>query len=340
MMKPYTAIELFAGAGGLALGLEQAGFEVIGLVEKNRDAAETLKYNRPNWNVLCTDIQDISESDLEERFSIKKGELTLLSGGAPCQSFSTIGKRLGLDDVRGTMFYHYGTFLRKLSPKAFVFENVKGLRNHDHKRTYSTMLNIFEDCGYTITQQVLNAWDYGAAQRRERFITIGIRNDLLPKCTYSFPAPYAYKPVIRDIKLDINPPATECARYSTIKQQLFEMVPAGGCWKDLPEEIVKPYMKLCWYMPGGKTGILRRFSLDEPCFTVMTTPSSKQTDRCHPIETRPFSYRENARLQTFPDDWEFCGSLSSKYRQVGNAVPVSLAREIGMSIIDALEKEG
>ena len=270
-------------------------------------------------------------------FGIKKGELTLLSGGAPCQSFSTIGKRLGLDDVRGTMFYYYGMFLEQLQPKSFIFENVKGLRNHDNKRTYQTMLNIFEDAGYETYQSVLNAWVYGAPQRRERFITVGIRKDLASNCKYEFPKPHDYKPVIRDIELEVNPDAEACARYSETKVQLFETIPPGGCWKDVDPKLAIPYMKKCWYMPGGKTGILRRFRLDEPCFTVMTSPSSKQTDRCHPIEIRPFSYRENARLQTFPDGWMFEGSLSSKYRQIGNAVPVSLAKDIGLSVLNALE---
>lgn len=337
-MSDYKAIELFAGAGGLALGLEQAGFNLIGLVEHDKDASSTLRANRPNWNVFCQDIETIADSDLEELFQLKQGELDLLSGGAPCQSFSTIGKRLGLNDVRGTLFYYYAVFLTKLQPKFFLFENVKGLRNHNKKHTYKTMLDIFEDAGYSTCNAVLNAWDYGAPQRRERLITIGIRKDLMDCCHFEFPSPHEYKPVIGDIKLDVNPGKEECARYSENKYKVISLVPPGGCWKDVPEEIVKPYMKLCWYMPGGKTGILRRFKLDEPCFTVMTSPGSKQTDRCHPLEIRPFSYRENARLQTFPDEWSFCGSLTSKYKQIGNAVPVSLAKDVGESIINALKE--
>ena len=333
-----TAIELFAGAGGLALGLEQAGFSIIGLVERNQDACSTLRANRPSWKVICEDIKSVCERDLEKEFGVKKGELTLLSGGAPCQSFSTIGKRLGLNDIRGTMFYYYAIFLNRLQPKVFVFENVKGLRNHDNKRTYTTMLNIFEDAGYTTYYKVLNAWDYGVPQRRERLITIGLRNNLLKDVSYCFPKEHSYKPVIRDIKLDVDPGPDECARYSEKKYKVISKVPPGGCWKDIDPELAKPYMKLCWYMPGGKTGILRRFKLDEPCFTVMTSPGSKQTDRCHPLEIRPFSYRENARLQTFPDSWEFRGSLSSKYKQIGNAVPVLMAKDIGLSILASVKE--
>lgn len=131
-----NSIELFAGAGGLALGLEEAGFNHLGLIEFNKAAAETLKENRPNWNVICDDVANVSEKELEKEFNIKKGELDLLSGGAPCQSFSYAGKRLGLEDVRGTMFYHYATFLKKLQPKMFLFGNVKGLLTHDNGKTY------------------------------------------------------------------------------------------------------------------------------------------------------------------------------------------------------------
>lgn len=334
-MKQLSSIELFAGAGGLALGLEQAGFNHIGLVEFDADASETLKKNRPNWNVIHDDIANVSCLDLEKVFNIKSGELDLLSGGAPCQAFSYAGKRLGLEDTRGTLFYHYAIFLTKLQPKMFLFENVRGLLTHDGGKTYQTIRNVFEDAGYTIHYKVLNAWDYGVAQKRERLITIGIRNDLVLQKTFTFPEPHSYKPVLRDILQDV--PKSEGVRYSKRKEEIFSLVPAGGYWRDIPEEIAKEYMKSCWDMGGGRTGILRRMSLDEPSLTVLTSPSQKQTDRCHPLEPRPFTVRENARCQSFPDDWEFCGGVGSQYKQVGNAVPVKLAYEIGKQIYAALE---
>lgn len=336
--KKIKSIELFAGAGGLALGLEQAGFEHIGLIEWDKAAAETLMQNRPQWKVLNEDVEKVAERDLEKEFHIKKGELDLLSGGAPCQSFSYAGKRLGLDDVRGTMFYHYATFLHKLQPKMFLFENVRGLLTHDKGRTYKTILNIFEDEGYVTAHQILNAWDYGVPQKRERLITVGIRVDLADKISFEFPKPHIYKPTLRDVKLDVQPTADECAKYSESKAKVFALVPAGGYWRNIDPAIAKEYMKTCWYMEGGRTGILRRISLDEPCLTVLTNPGMKQTDRCHPLEVRPFSYRENARIQTFPDEWEFCGKLSERYKQVGNAVPVNLAHEIGFAISKSLKE--
>lgn len=331
----YTSIELFAGAGGLALGVEKAGFNTLGLIEFDKDAADTLKKNRPNWNVINDDIANISCLDLEKYFSIKKGELDILSGGAPCQAFSYAGKRLGLEDARGTLFYHYALFLEKLQPKMFLFENVRGLLTHDHGKTYATMLDIFARAGYTIDKQVLNAWNYGVPQKRERLITIGIRNDLVGKTEYRFPKAHSYKPVLRDILLDC--PDGPGVPYGEKKRKIFELVPAGGYWRDIDPAIAKEYMKSCWDMEGGRTGILRRMSLDEPSLTVLTSPSQKQTERCHPLEARPFTVRENARCQTFPDDWEFCGNVSAQYKQVGNAVPVNLAYDIAKEIVHSLD---
>lgn len=330
-----TSIELFAGAGGLALGVEKAGFNTLGLIEFDKDAADTLKKNRPNWNVINDDIANISCMDLEKYFSIKKGELDLLSGGAPCQAFSYAGKRLGLEDARGTLFYHYALFLEKLQPKMFLFENVRGLLTHDHGKTYSTMLDIFTRAGYTIDKQVLNAWNYGVPQKRERLITIGIRNDLVGKTEYRFPKAHSYKPVLRDVLLDC--PDGPGVPYGEKKRKIFELVPAGGYWRDIDPAIAKEYMKSCWDMEGGRTGILRRMSMDEPSLTVLTSPSQKQTERCHPLEARPFTVRENARCQTFPDDWEFCGNVSSQYKQVGNAVPVNLAYDIAKEIANSID---
>lgn len=332
----YTTIELFAGAGGLALGVEKAGFKTIGLIEFDKDACDTLKANRPNWRVICADISNISKLDLESYFGIKSKALDLLSGGSPCQAFSYAGKRLGLEDARGTLFYHYAIFLEKLQPKMFLFENVRGLLSHDGGKTYQTMLNIFENAGYNIQKQVLNAWNYGVAQKRERLMTIGIRKDLSDKISFSFPKSYEYKPVLRDILENV--PKSLGASYGEKKKKLFELVPPGGYWKDIDPSLAKDYMKSCWNMEGGRTGILRRLSLDEPSLTVLTSPSQKQTERCHPLEARPFTVRENARCQSFPDEWEFRGTMMSQYRQVGNAVPVNLGYEVASCIYSALKK--
>jgi len=138
----FSTIELFAGAGGLALGIEKAGFNTLALIEIDKDAAQTLKNNRPSWNVICDDIANISPQPLDSLFNISAGQLDLLSGGAPCQSFSYAGNRLGLEDTRGTLFYHFAVFLEKLRPKTFLFENVRGLLTHNNGLTYKIILDI------------------------------------------------------------------------------------------------------------------------------------------------------------------------------------------------------
>ncbi|EAI4316283.1 DNA cytosine methyltransferase [Campylobacter coli] len=331
----FKSIELFAGAGGLAIGLEKSGFEHIGLVEIDKNASLTLKYNRPYWNVINEDIEQVVKRNLEIEFGVKKGELDLLSGGPPCQSFSYAGNRLGIEDSRGTMFYFYAKFLKELQPKAFLFENVKGLYSHDGGKTFKIITEILKNQGYHIEHKILNAWDYGVAQKRERLILVGIRNDF-KNIVYCFPKPHSYKPVLKDIILDV--PESQGARYSKRKEEIFALVPQGGYWKDIDKTIAKEYMKSCWNMGGGRTGILRRLSLNEPSLTILTVPQMKQTDRCHPLYERPFTIRESARIQSFPDEWEFLGSIASQYKQIGNAVPCMLAKAIGDSLIQMLQR--
>ena len=198
------------------------------------------------------------------------------------------------------------------------------------------MFDIFTAEGYKVQAEIMNAWDYGVAQKRERLIMVGVRKDLIDRLWVEMPQPHDYKPVLRDVLIDV--PKSEGTQYSEQKRKIFELVPPGGYWRDIPEDIAKDYMKSCWNMDGGRTGILRRLSLDEPSLAVLTSPSQKQTDRCHPLEARPFTVRENARCQCFPDDWEFSGSVGQQYKQVGNAVPVNLAYEIAKKIYEGLER--
>ncbi|QTJ53368.1 DNA (cytosine-5-)-methyltransferase [Dolosigranulum pigrum] len=330
----YKSIELFAGAGGMALGLEKAGFEHIGLVEIDTKACETLRINRPNWNIIENDIREVTNNNLLDTFNLKKGELDLLSGGAPCQSFSYAGNKLGIEDTRGTMFYHYATFLKELQPKMFLFENVKGMLSHDSGKTFNTILSIFKNQGYNVKFEVLNSVNYGVAQKRERLIVVGIRNDL-ENIGFQFPEKYDYKLVLRDILKNV--PKSKCSQYSKKKKEVFKLVPPGGYWKHIPEEKAKEYMGKSWEQGGGRTGILRRLSMDEPSLTILTSPQMKRTERCHPEETRPFSVRECARIQSFPDDWKFSGGMGDQYKQIGNAVPVLLAKAVGEEIFNSLE---
>lgn len=331
--RPYNAIELFAGAGGLALGLEQAGFLERGLVEIDKYAAETLRINRPNWNVIEKDIIKVAEEGIKKY--IKSDEsIDLVSGGYPCQAFSYAGHKLGLEDVRGTMFYYFAQIIDELKPKVFLAENVRGLISHDGGKTLQTMISIYEKLGYNVTWHLVKANDYNVAQKRERIIIVGIKKEY--KVKYILPKPYDYKPVLRDALKDV--PESIGEQYPLKKKKVLDLVPPGGYWRDLPEDIAKEYMGKSYYSGGGRTGMARRISWDEPCLTLTCSPAQKQTERCHPDETRPFTVREYARIQSFPDNWVFAGSMGQQYKQIGNAVPVEMAKAIGLSLVHALNQ--
>jgi DNA (cytosine-5)-methyltransferase 1 len=329
----FNVVELFAGAGGLAAGLEKAGFNTVGLVEIDRYAAETLRRNRPEWNIIEEDVINVANNGIKNYIG-KDVVVDLLSGGYPCQSFSYAGHKKGLEDVRGTLFFYYASILEQLKPKVFLAENVRGLISHDDGKTLATMQSVFRDIGYKVDNYLLNANNYNVAQKRERTVIIGVRDDIELK--YLPPQPYEYKPILRDALKDV--PLSDGCSYPEKKRKILELVPPGGCWRDLPDDTAKDYMGKSYYSGGGRTGMARKISWDEPCLTLTCSPAQKQTERCHPDEIRPFTVREYARIQSFDDDWKFFGSINQQYKQIGNAVPVELAKAIGLSIIALLNK--
>jgi DNA (cytosine-5)-methyltransferase 1 len=331
MKSEYRVLELFAGAGGLALGLHEAGFKAIGLVELDKYASNTLKSNKPDWPVFNVNIIDFNKN---LRDYIPEHEMVdIVSGGFPCQPFSYAGIGLGLSDTRGTLFFEFADIVKKLNPKVFLAENVKGLTTHDNGRTLKTILKVFDEIGYNVNYRILNANNYDVAQKRERLVIVGIRKDL-PN-TYEYPLPSKHKLVLRDVLQGV--PLSSGAKYPESKRKILELVPPGGCWRHLPDDLAREYMAGSYHLGGGKTGMARRISWDEPCLTLTCSPAQKQTERCHPDETRPFTVREYARIQTFPDSWIFQGGLSNQYKQIGNAVPVQLAKKIGLSIKQYLD---
>lgn len=323
-----TAIELFAGAGGAALGLEQAGIKTLMHVEFDKACCETLKENRPYWNIVCDDVHNVDFSDY-------KGRVDIVSGGFPCQAFSYAGKKLGFEDTRGTLFHELARCIKEVEPKLFFAENVRGLVSHDKGRTLQTILEVFESLGYNVQYKVMNACFYGVGQKRERIVIIGTRKDLDIK--FEYPEPEEEWTTLREALKDC--PKSVGEEYSDRKKKVMELVPAGGCWVDLPEDVAKEYMGKSYYSGGGRRGMARRISWDEPCLTLTTSPSQKQTERCHPDETRPFTVREYARIQSFPDDWKFCGGITDQYKQIGNALPVEMARRIGVELVRSINTE-
>lgn len=331
-LREYTSVELFAGAGGLAIGMEKAGFKHVLLNEIDHKACNTLRINRPNWNILEKDIREVD-------FSPLNGKVDFLSGGFPCQAFSYAGKQGGFADTRGTLFFELARSVKEIRPKVFMGENVKGLISHDNGKTFQTIKNTIEELGYTLVEpRILKAIMYQVPQKRERVILIAVRNDLADRIEFKWPSPFERIMTLRDafykgILYNTDVPPSNGVKYPSKKENVLSLVPMGGDWRDLPVDIAREYMGGSYELGGGKTGMARRLSLDEPSLTLTCSPCQKQTERCHPLETRPLTVREYARIQTFPDDWKFYGSVNDQYKQIGNAVPVNLAYAVGRSLI-------
>lgn len=325
--SPFTAIELFSGCGGLALGLENAGFKHSLLVEVDRDASRTLRLNRPDLNVVAGDVAAVD-------FTPYRVKVDLVAGGFPCQSFSYAGKRAGMDDVRGTLFFEFARCVKEVQPRIALAENVKGLLNHDGGKTFKAMVGVLEDMGYTVYPHLHRSQFMNVPQKRERLFIVAVRNDL-HATPFIFHQEGGSIMTLREALSDC--PQSVGAKYSEYKRRIFAFVPEGGNWRDLPAEMQREYMKGSLTLGGGKTGMARRLTRDEPSLTLTCSPSQNQTERCHPTETRPLTVREYARIQTFPDDWQFNGSVNSQYRQIGNAVPVNMAFHVGRQLIKFLK---
>lgn len=340
--KNLTFIEVCSGGGGLSTGLMKAGFYPLLLNDNNKDCCETLKRNHPNVKIVCSPMETIDFSEFANE------EVDLLTGGVPCQSFSQAGMRKGLEDPRGTLMFKFIDILNVLKPKVFMIENVKGLMTHNKGETIKKIIEEMNKGGecYSISYKCLDSSNYGVPQKRERTFIVGVKKDLFSMSTaadatvvpFVFPKPTTLeenkKKLLKDVLTDV--PASAGAQYTEEKKRLYKMIPQGGCWIHLPEDLQKAYLGKSFHSEGGKRGILYRLSMEKTSLTLLCTPSQKQTERCHPLEERPLTVREYARIQTFDDSYEFFGGMTSQYKQIGNAVPVVLAYEMGKAIRDFL----
>lgn len=351
-------ISFFSGAMGLDIGLEKAGLNVIIGQDFEPSCVETMRAN--GHNVLGGDIREINPETLLKLTGLHVGEPFMVCGGPPCQPFSTAGKRLGINDPRGSLFMDFIRMIDYIRPRFFVMENVKGIvssplkhvsvkerEKDDPEQQLGTVLDVilseFDKLGYKTVYGVLDAVNYGVPQFRERFVLIGSRDNediFLPMPTHfqmHQNSEYRWKTVGEVIKdLENNP--GEYTSLSGERKKYIHMVPEGGNWRDLPEEIIPVAMGGAYQSGGGKVGFYRRLSYNQPAPTITTSPAQKATMLCHPTQDRPLSIKEYARIQQFPDDWIFKGTLSAKYRQIGNAVPVGLAEAIGRAIISTADK--
>lgn len=351
-------ISLFSGAMGLDIGLRRSGLNIVIGQDFDPACVETMRAN--GHKVLGGDIREIKPETLLELTELHVGEPFMICGGPPCQPFSTAGKRLGINDPRGSLFMDFIRMIDYIRPRFFVMENVKGIvsaplkhvsaaeRVKDNsEQKLGTVLDVilseFNKLGYKTVYGILDAVNYGVPQFRERFVLIGSRDNeeiFLPIPTHFQThqnSDYRWKTVGDAIK-DLEDDPGEYTVLSGDRKKYLRMVPEGGNWKDLPKEIIPVAMGGAYESGGGKVGFYRRLSYAQPSPTITTSPAQKATMLCHPKQDRPLSIKEYARIQQFPDNWKFTGTISAKYRQIGNAVPVGLAEAIGKAIISAANK--
>ena len=357
-MKQYNAISLFSGAMGLDLGIEQAGFDIKVCVEMDKWAVDTIRHNT-DIPVISKDINQVSTEEILETAGLSKEDVTLVVGGPPCQAFSTAGKQRGLEDLRGNVILQYLRVIKDIRPEYFILENVRGLlsaKMHaipeaDEDYTYLKdikggvlhfLVSEFKKAGYAISYALLNAANYGVPEKRERVVVIGhLGNRIpIPTPTHSERGEYGTQRwvTLRECIGDLEQRTD--MRYIELRQKCkpyMALLSAGQNWRDLPEELAKQAMGKAYYLGGGKTGFLRRLSYDEPSPTLVTSPTMPATLLCHPTQLRPLSVEEYARIQQFPEHWQFMGRIESVYRQIGNAVPVGLGAAVGRQIMRDIE---
>lgn len=346
-------LSLFSGALGLDLGLERAGWRCVGFNEFNPAACATIRANCPDIPLYAGDIRNLDPVGASRFFQFDPSELDAVVGGPPCQAFSTAGRRQGLNDERGNVFLHFVNLALGLRPCVILIENVRGLlsaplahRPHSERGqgfpplgeaerpggALNQILRQFADAGYGVGFRLYDTSLYGVPQTRERLVLVAERGG---KVMPPIPALKAEPKTVREALHGIGARHTFLPlRASAIPY--LPMVGPGQNWRCLAPETARAAMGKAYESGGGRTGFLRRLAWDKPSPTLLTLPNMPATLLAHPEELRPLSIQEYKRLQTFPDDWEVCGSLNDQYRQIGNAVPPEFARQIASHINDWL----
>jgi DNA (cytosine-5)-methyltransferase 1 len=359
-----TVVSLFSGALGLDLGLERAGFELRLAVECNKFAAQTIKNNRPDVPLIEKRIEEIETKEMLERAGLKAGEVTLITGGPSCQSFSTAGQRGSVTDPRGGMFREFSRVIREAKPRFFIMENVRGVlsaavkhRPLNKRGPGFPALTSGEELGsalkvilaelrtlrYYVVFDIVNAADYGVPQARERVIFLGSRDGEpieIPPPTHARKKTATLKRWVnlREGLRDLDDPKPVFHELPPGKRKYLKHVPSGGNWKDLPVHMQKKALGKAYVSWGGRVGFFRRLAWNRPSPALTTRPDSKATMFCHPIELRPLSVGEYGCIQGFPPSWKFGGGPPQHYIQIGNAVPIKLGEALGNAVRSAMKK--
>ena len=334
--KTYNVIDLFCGCGGLSLGFEQAGYNVLLGIDMWQDALETYKHNHKNGATLCADLSKLSGEEVDHE--IKFQNVDVIIGGPPCQGFSVAGKRL-VDDERNSLYKSFVRMVEHFSPKAFVLENVPNILSIGGGMVRESIIHDFQKLGYNVVTKVLLASDYGVPQNRRRAIFVGLKDGAfdfdipkvehkvttaealsdLPEGSQSYKSAYESAPqsefqilMRRNSKGVMN---HEVTTHNAQTKEIIAMVPDGGNYKDLPLHLRETRkVHIAW----------TRLNSQKPSITIDTG----HRHHFHYKWNRVPTVRESARIQSFPDDFEFLCSRTSQYKQVGNAVPPLMAKAI------------
>jgi len=322
--NPPRLISLFSGCGGMDLPFHYAGFECVWAIDSNKDACLTFKRNISDA-VIHGNIEDV---DMEQ-----VPQADIIVGGFPCQDFSVIWKRPGLEGVRGNLYTYFLSFVKHKQPKAFVAENVRGLLSANKYKAIEQIIADFEAIppGYLVKPKLYNFAEYGVPQFRERVIIVGIRMDtgfnfVHPKPEYGPGRKYPYVTAGEALKgVEKVPYNAEHMKIMPRTVEILKLIPPGGNFADIPKQ--SPL-----YVNGMISHVYRRIHPDRPSATLIAAGGGGTWGYHYP-EPRALTNRERARIQTFPDDFVFEGSFSEIRRQIGNAVPPRGIASVVLSLI-------
>ena len=346
-------LSFFTGAGGLDIGMEQAGFTTVLTCETDKHARNTIHTNMPNTG-LIGDITNYTTEQIYHHAGLTTHDtIDVIFGGPPCQAFSTAGRRGGFNDTRGNVFLTFLHLAGKISPTYIVIENVRGLLSTTHQphpnkppeTALETVQKTLQHYGYTTTFNLYNSANFGAPQLRERVIVIAKKgNQPVPHLhpTHSN-NPHHNLPPWKTVKEAFStiPPHTHHEHIDFPEKRIhyYTLLTEGQNWKNLPPHLQEEAVGTrVFHAGGGRSGFLRRLAWNKPSPTLVTNPTMPATDLAHPTLNRPLSVQEYTALQGFPPEWEIAGPVKEKYRQLGNAVPVALAHAIGTTLINDITK--
>jgi len=345
-----NGIDIFSGAGGLSLGAEWAGIEVLCAIEKDCNSAKTYKTNHPNTKIIVSDIQNVNPTEVA-----KKGDVFILFGGPPCQGFSTSNRKTRNDDnANNSLFREFLRFTMELYPKWILFENVEGIVNYNKGRIVENIKQSFNNLGYSVSEKILFASDYGVPQHRNRFFIVGNRKNIpfvfpnkldtvitvgeaigdlplldngdnfnqLPYRVDTQPSIYAKK-MREKSKMSLQNIVSKNFDYVI---ERYKYIQEGQNWKAIPPHLMSNYKN----KNNCHSGIYKRLKFNEPSVVIS---NYRKNMLIHPIQDRGLSVREAARLQSFPDNFIFEGSIHYIQQQIGNAVPPLLAKAIFEQIL-------